>query len=256
VLATSEQEIELVDLERVPFTYGGKIEFQVMNALAATAAAWSAGLNPAMIVRALNTFQTDTATVPGRFNHFELKGVDVIIDYAHNAAALKALGQAVKVLPPRRTVMALTLPGDRRDQDLIESVLATSVFADDYVLFDAADRRGRGVNEVPQLLSNNLPPVKTFEFAPGEHDAVVQAWRRVRPGDRLVMICDEPEKSLATLQLLATSKDDDQSCTNPLMPEPEPMPQRGKLNFPAPQGITLPISRKPGPSPHNMPYGH
>jgi len=256
VLATGQQEIELVELERIPFTYQGKIEFQVMNALAATAAAWSAGLNPAMIVRALNTFQTDVATVPGRFNHFELKGVEVIIDYAHNAAALKALGQAVQALPPRRTVMALTLPGDRRNEDLLASVMETTAYADDYVLFDAEDRRGREVNEVPQYLCDNLPAGKSSEFAHGEHEAVIQAWRRVRRGERLIMICDEPEKSLATLQSLAESKDDDHGCINPLMPEQPLTPPRGKLNFPSPQGITSHIGRKPGSSSLNLPYGH
>ncbi|HLM46728.1 MAG TPA: cyanophycin synthetase, partial [Myxococcaceae bacterium] len=58
----------LIELERVGFTAGGALRFQVENALAATAAAWAAGLNPALIVRALTTFRTDMKTTPGRFN--------------------------------------------------------------------------------------------------------------------------------------------------------------------------------------------
>jgi len=190
-----------------------------------------------------------------------LKGVEVIIDYAHNEAALKALGQAVQALPKRRTIMALTLPGDRRDKDLIASVKATTVFADDYVLFDAEDRRGRDVNEVPSLLCNHLPPSKKCEFAPGEQDAVQQAWRRARPGERLVLICDEPEKSLMTLQLLADSNvvdsgEDGHDSINSLMQEQEPSAKRPKLNFPSPQGITPPLSRKTGPSASSIFYGH
>src|SRR6185369_10521354 len=97
VLATSDSRVDLVELDRVGFTSGGKIRFQVQNALAATAAAWAAGLNPAMIVRALTTFKTDAATVPGRFNVREIRGVEVILDYGHNAAALKALGEGISV---------------------------------------------------------------------------------------------------------------------------------------------------------------
>jgi cyanophycin synthetase len=235
-----------VELERVPFTYGGKIDFQVMNALAATAAAWAAGLNPAMIVRALTTFQTNVTTVPGRFNHFELNGVEVIIDYAHNHAALKALGQAVQALPKRRTVMALTLPGDRRDEDLIKSGEVTLPYVNAYILFDAADRRGRAVNEVPKLLRNHMPTGTPCEFAPGENEAIIQAWRRVRTGDRLILICDEPEKALATLQSLAESANEDLACINPLAPEPAVAPQRGQQSFPAPHGVSQPSSKRRG----------
>lgn len=239
VLATGQQRIELVELGRVPFTLEGKIDFQVMNALAATAAAWAAGLNPAMIVRGLATFQTDTETVPGRFNRLELNGVEVIVDYGHNRAALEALGQAVQALEPRRTVMALTLPGDRRDENLVESSMATLPYIDAYVLFDAADRRGRNVNEVPALIQRHLPPDVPCEIANSEHEAIAQAWRQVRPGERFILICDEPESGLTALYSLANSLRDDQSCTNPLAPEPMAAQHRGPNNFPAPHGISV-----------------
>jgi cyanophycin synthetase len=131
VLATGDERMELVELERVPFTAQGKISFQVQNALAATPAAWGAGLNPAMIVRALTTFTTDASMVPGRFNVFELNGVQVVLDYGHNLAAMQALAAAVEALGPRHTIMALTLPGDRRDEDLIATLEATFPFANE-----------------------------------------------------------------------------------------------------------------------------
>lgn len=73
-----------------------------------------AGLNPAMIARALTTFETSSTQVPGRFNRLEINGVELLLDYGHNPAALEALSQAVQALEPRRTTMAITLPGDRR----------------------------------------------------------------------------------------------------------------------------------------------
>jgi cyanophycin synthetase len=240
VLATGAQQIDLVELARVPFTLWGKIDFQVMNALAATAAAWAAGLNPAMIGRALTTFQTDAATVPGRFNRFDLGGVEIIVDYGHNRAALEALGQAIQALPPRHTVMVLTLPGDRRDEDLVASALATLPYVDAYVLFDAADRRERAVNEVPALIRRHLPADLPCEIAPVEAEAVAQAWRQVRPGDRLLLICDEAASGLAALHLLAASVADDLTCVHPLAaaPEEERRPRAG--NFPALLGLPVP----------------
>lgn len=247
-LATGQQRVELVELERIPFTLGGKIEFQVMNALAATAAAWAAGLNPAMIVRALTTFQTDHATVPGRFNRFELRGIEVIVDYAHNAAALKALGQAVLALPPRRTVMALALPGDRRDEDLLESGKATLSYVHHHVLFDLADRRGRAKDEVPRLLCDTLLAGRPCDIAPVEHEAIAQAWRRAQPGDRLIIICDEPVRTIETVQRLAERIEEDQACENPLMELPETAHTRVQQTYPAPQGISSPLGKKQGPS--------
>ena len=158
VVADGKQVMEVVDLSRVEFTVDGKIEFQVMNALAATAAAWAAGLNPAMIARALTTFVTDEQSVPGRFNRMELHGIELILDYGHNPAALAALGQAVRALEPRRTVMAITLPGDRRDEDMDASLTATLSYVDEYILYDAIDLRGGAIGEIPGRMREQLPP--------------------------------------------------------------------------------------------------
>jgi cyanophycin synthetase len=216
VLATGEERVELVDLERIPFTLGGRVRFQVLNALAAVAAAWAAGLNPAMIVRALTTFESDDVTVPGRFNLFQLGGVEVILDYGHNAAALRALGEAVGALEPRHTIMALTLPGDRRDEDLIESCVATVPFVDAYVLYDSLNRRGRGVNEVPELLRSHLPPDVPDLLAVGQPDGILAAWRQARPGDRLIVIADEVDEALEILHSLGSSNHAEPDCVAPL----------------------------------------
>jgi cyanophycin synthetase len=233
VLATGPDKIELVELERIPFTLAGKIDFQVMNALAATAAAWAAGLNPAMIVRALTTFETDATRVPGRFNFFELNGVEVILDYGHNTAAMKALGKAVEALEPRHTVMVLTLPGDRRDEDVIETSKATIPFVDAYVLYDSEDRRGRADQEIPDLMYRQLPSDIPYDFADGQREGILKGWRCAQPGDRLIIICDEVEEALEILHDLAESVTADATCHSPLVLEPAGRPYREASPIPA-----------------------
>ena len=98
-------------------------------------------LNPAMIARALTTFASDPDTVPGRFNVMEWNGVEVVVDYAHNIEAMKALSEALDALGRRHTVMMLTLPGDRPDDDLIATMRTTLPAVDEYVLYDSAERR-------------------------------------------------------------------------------------------------------------------
>jgi cyanophycin synthetase len=216
VLATGEECVDLVELDRIPFTAGGKLRFQVQNALAAVAAAWAAGLNPAMIARALSTFSTDFRMVPGRFNVLDHHGVEVVIDYGHNTAAVAAMGEAVNALSRRRTVLMITLPGDRRDEDFKATMDATSAFADEYVLYDSENRRGRAEGKIPELLASFLPPEVPRSFATDQADAFAVAWERVRPGDRLVAIADEVEHSLEHLYTLGAERNEDGACAMPM----------------------------------------
>lgn len=243
VLAEGERRIELVELDRIPFTYSGKIRFQVMNALAATAAAWAAGLNPAMIARALTTFETDIQTAPGRFNVMDLNGVEVIIDYGHNPAALEALGEAVMALPTRHTVISFTLPGDRRDEDMIASINATVPYVDAYVVYDSEDRRGRAENEVAELICRHIPADLPCEIVIGQRSGILRAWQLVKPGDRLLIICDEVTDALAIFNdLAAHSMQNDGACHSPLMPTADECPHREPVRFPALTGVSMPVN--------------
>lgn len=216
VLATGESRFELVTLDRIPFTLQGKIRFQVQNALASVAAAWANDLNPALIVRALTTFKSDFNAVPGRFNLTEINGVEVVLDYGHNPAALQALTAAVMALDKRKTVFVMGLPGDRRDEDIYASVQATLPLGQFYILHDLEDLRGRKPNEIPQLMQQALPPGIPWRYACYQLDALQIAWRLVRPGDRLVIIADIPEKTFEALQKLGENhKDGD--CASPIL---------------------------------------
>jgi cyanophycin synthetase len=215
-LAHNQTNVDLIELERIDFTLGGAIGFQVENALAAVAAAWAAGLNPALIARALTTFQADTKMAPGRFNVIEAAGVQIVMDYGHNAAALAALGQAVQALGDRRTVMLLGLPGDRTDADLVATIEATIPFVDEYVLYDLHDRRGRGRSEVPRLLRRCLPKCVRCAMARDQAEALQKGWKRVGPGERLVLIVDEVDEALELVHGLLESSTKDAVCETPI----------------------------------------
>jgi cyanophycin synthetase len=216
VLADGTERVELVELARVPFTHGGAIGFQVQNALAATAAAWGSGLNPALIARALTTFVTDSRTVPGRFNLSERHGIQVVLDYGHNVAALTALRQAVESLGPRRTVLALGLPGDRRDDDLRATAHCLTPVVDEYVLYELRDRRGRAVGEVQGIMREALPVAAPCALVPDQRAALAHAWTRVRPGDRLILIIDEVEEALEAMEVITEGGAANSGCDTPI----------------------------------------
>ena len=214
ILATGDARVELVDLQRLGFTAGGRIPFQVQNTLAAVAATWAAGLNPAIITRALTTFTSDAATVPGRFNVSEVGGVQVIVDYGHNAAAMVALGEAVACLGVRRTLMVLTLPGDRRDDDIMATVEATRPFVDEYVLQDSDDLRGRAPDEIVHLMQRRVPSDVPSVTASGFAEGLAQAWQRVGPGDRLIIIAELVDEIAHWMRQLAASPAEEAACVS------------------------------------------
>jgi cyanophycin synthetase len=202
VLHDGASRTPVLELARVPLTAGGRIGFQVENALAATAAAWAVGVNPAILARGLSTFGESPLAVPGRFNRFDVNGVELVLDYAHNRAAMAALGEALHALGERRTFLVVGLPGDRRDEDLEATIQATCSFAHAWVLHDLADRRGRAPNAVPELLRRALPPEAAWQIAPSSREAADAAMKLARPGDRVVVIADEVDDLMAALPAL------------------------------------------------------
>jgi len=202
VLARGHKRTPLVELRRVPFTHGGRFEFQVQNALAATAAAWAEGLPLGVIGQTLTCFDSSPSLTPGRFNRVELLGREIIVDRGHNAGAMRSLCQAVQALEKRRTVMVLGLPGDRRDDELRATAEKTLSFVDEHVLYDLAELRERAPAEVPRLIAGVLPDGAPHSIAANEREGFIEALRVSRPGDRIVLIADRVDDTLKMIEAL------------------------------------------------------
>src|SRR4029079_7672162 len=112
------RETPLLPLSEVPGGFAGAALFSAANALAAAAAARAMGLTAVEVCEALGTFDAAHDN-PGRGQLFDVRGVHVLVDYAHNPAAIEAVGDLVRqIWGSEHAVAAVTLPGDRRD-DLI-----------------------------------------------------------------------------------------------------------------------------------------
>jgi cyanophycin synthetase len=211
----SDERSELIELQRLQFAMGGALNFQVQNALAATAAGWGLDLNPALMARALSTFRVDATVTPGRFNIFDIRGIQVIVDYAHNPAAMAAFGDAVNTLGKKRTYLMLSLPGDRRDEGLQKTVNATLRFATDWVFYDGKYRRGRQVMEMPNLLKSKLPPHARATTVTGFQEGLDWVWSRIRPDERLVIIAETVDEALNAVRALERHGDE-AACESPI----------------------------------------
>jgi cyanophycin synthetase len=120
----------------IPATLHGMAEFNVANALAAIAVALAREVPILTIRSAMAQFRSTFEQNPGRLNVHDAHGFRVIVDYAHNAAGLEAIGKVVKGLSHRykRTIGSVSMAGDRRDEDILElGRIAAGIF--DQIIF-------------------------------------------------------------------------------------------------------------------------
>jgi cyanophycin synthetase len=198
--------VDLGAADEVPLTFGGLARFQVQNVLAASTAAYVQGVTPDEIRRGLATFLPSTASTPGRLNMIETPRGRVLLDYAHNPAAIAGLFGFVRAMPARRRMALLSAPGDRRDDDLREiGRLADGL---DLVIMKehAVYRRGRAPGAIAELMAEGLratgfPDDRILTFTE-EHDAVAHVMSVMEPGDIVIIIADDTKAVAAQLDTM------------------------------------------------------
>ena len=113
-------KVRVEKVVNIPLTYGGRAEFMIQNVLAATLACFVHGVSIEDIRVGLTTFNAGTAQTPGRLNFMEVGHTTVLMDYAHNPAGFSGLAKFVSKLPNKYRTVVMTVPGDRRDEDIRE----------------------------------------------------------------------------------------------------------------------------------------
>ena len=101
------------------------------------------------------TFFPSAELTPGRLNLLRVPEGRVLVDYAHNPAAVEAIVELVMHMDACRRLGVITAPGDRRDDD-IRAVGRLCARLDRVVLKEDADLRGRAPGEIARLLTEGL----------------------------------------------------------------------------------------------------
>lgn len=184
----------LIATAEIPATLGGSARFNVENAAFAAAMAVAGEVPIGAIAAGLATFESSFDCSPGRLNIYDGHPFRVILDYCHNAAAFRALGELVGGLEvPGRRILVAGMPGNRRDAELVAAAREAARHWDDFVLHDDDDRRQREPLEVPRLFASGLRAGGVSESAiaivgAGEVGATRLALELARPGDLLVIL--------------------------------------------------------------------
>jgi cyanophycin synthetase len=177
----------LIAVSDLPGAFGGLARHVVANALAALAACRALGISAKDCRRGLTAFAPADHN-PGRGDVYWAGEHPVIVDYGHNAAALRATGQFVADVWGDGTagVAVVTLPGDRRDDLLVETAEAIAHRFGKVVLYEDRDKRGRQPGELAGLISAAL--------------------RSARPGI-VCEVADGPEGALRAALALASGRE-------------------------------------------------
>jgi cyanophycin synthetase len=178
----------------IPATLGGKAEFNVQNAMAAICICVAQNVADDVIRSALSSFASSFEQCPGRLNIYDGHPFRVVLDYAHNPGSLHALGDLLSRMRPdyERLIGMVSIPGDRRDDDIrAMGELAAGIF-DEIVFREAPDGRGRPPGAVNALLSEGaiaagFPPEHVRSIFE-ELDAADACLQLGRPGDLIVLL--------------------------------------------------------------------
>ena len=192
VLAGGMRHEALLDVRDMPVSLGGRARYNIANAMAAAAALMASGLGNRDIAAGLRGFVSDSKHNPLRSNLYDVDGVTVVVDYAHNCAAYAALAEMARAMTAGRLVGVVAAPGDRRDADLIDIGRTCAAGFDELVVYDS-EARGRAKGESARLIARGAQLAK---IAPDhlqiEHDvhcAIRLGLARCVPGDVLVFGC-------------------------------------------------------------------
>ena len=192
--------IPLLWTHLIPSTIEGKALHNVQNAMFAAGIAYSFDANLEDIRQGLRIFSTSFYQAPGRLNIYDEHPFKVILDYAHNPAAIQSITDlAGRLDVPGKRHIVITIPGDRRDEDIVAAANIVADKFDRFICKADDNRRGRGDSEVPNLLKETLLKAGVNETAiqviPSEEKAIDQSLTNCGAGDLLVILGDEITRS-------------------------------------------------------------
>ena len=194
VLGPGAEPDPLVDVADVPRTLSGLSHVNVENALAAVGAGLGVGLPRAAVVAGLQAFRPGIEDNPGRMNTYDLGGVTVVVDLAHNEAGVTALLEVLAGLrsPGAAVRLVVGTPGDRTD-DIIRGVGELAARGADQIVIAHKEHylRGRDADELAALLQEGAAAVGVLDVpvCPTELAGLQALVAQAEAGDTVGVMC-------------------------------------------------------------------
>lgn len=179
--------------ENIPLTYGGKASFMIQNILPTIIAAHVKGMSIEDTKAALETFIPSASSTPGRLNLFKFNNFNILLDYAHNPAGMRALQKFTDNLDATVKVGIIAGIGDRREEDNSEMGSIAAEMFDEIIIRQDKNLRGKSEKELIRMLDKGIKerdPNKKTTIIPSEKEAITYAVSNAEKGSLIVLCSD------------------------------------------------------------------
>lgn len=205
IIRNQKLNINVCTIEEIPLTFGGIIDFNISNALAAIGALHGLGIPIEQIRNGVMTFYPSPKQNPGRMNLFDFKDYKVLLDYGHNIDSVRALNKILPLITQGRKLALIHGSGSRTDSQIIDfGKELASIY--DYIFIADFDPRNRPKGETQKLVKKGLLlggfKEKNIEYIVELGQAIDKIFSMVKPGDFLLIQPDQLEPIMGQISEL------------------------------------------------------
>ncbi|AWX45310.1 Cyanophycin synthase (L-aspartate-adding) [Flagellimonas maritima] len=186
-------KMRIMKAENIPLTYGGKAKFMIQNILPAVITANVKGISIEDMKAALETFVPSASQTPGRLNLFKFEKFQILLDYAHNPAGMRALKKFTDEIDSNLKVGIVAGIGDRREEDNNEIGAVAAEMFDEIIIRQDKHLRGKTEEELIKMLKDGILkkfPDKKITVIPSEDEAIRYAVKNAGEGTLIVLCSD------------------------------------------------------------------
>jgi cyanophycin synthetase len=211
LLLHNNERISLGAIADMPLTMSGAAIYNIANISAAALGAIAIGIAPKIISAELMRFGSVRTDNPGRLERWNLSGVTVVIDYAHNPSGLSLLMNAslsARKNNEGRVGLLLGQAGNRGDDAIRQLAETAASYKPDLIIIKELNSmlRGRVLGEVPALLQAALVakefPAANIIIEADEVDAARCLLEWAQPNDLLIMPIHQQASRVELVTLL------------------------------------------------------
>ncbi|MEQ8364226.1 MAG: cyanophycin synthetase [Cyclobacteriaceae bacterium] len=192
-ICKGEWKMRVTKAINVPLTFDGRAAFMIQNVLPAVLAGYVRGFSIEDIKVAIESFIPSPSQTPGRLNLFTFKDFQIMLDYAHNAAGLRALQKLIEKMDGSPKVGIIAGIGDRREEDNNEIGKVAAEMFDEIIIRQDKHLRGKTADELIDMISagiKSVDPKKKVTIIPSEKEAITYAIKNVTKGSLIVLSSD------------------------------------------------------------------
>jgi cyanophycin synthetase len=192
-ICKGEWKMRVAKAINVPLTFEGKALFMIQNVLPAVLTGYIRGFSIEDLKVSIESFIPSPSQTPGRLNMFRFKEFNLLLDYAHNPAGLRALHEMIKKMKGAPKVGMIAGIGDRRPEDNHEIGVVAAEMFDEIIIRQDKHLRGKTEEELIDMIHNGIKsvdPNKPVTIIPSEKEAITHAITNAEKGSLLVFCTD------------------------------------------------------------------